>query len=112
MSFVRRRVGPFGIKDVFTLINLVSGVVAVRFALDDHLRRAGYAVVLGYLAGDLLDGLVARATQTGNRFGAEFDSVTDHFVHVIVPALIFYRVYDRGHHGWLGLAGAGALIAA
>ena len=111
-ALVRRRIGPFGLKDIFTLVNLVSGVIALRFLLADHLHRAGYAIVIGYLAGDLLDGAVARLTNTGNRFGAEFDSVTDHFVHVMVPALIFYRAYDRGHHGWLGLAGAGALIAA
>jgi phosphatidylserine synthase len=111
VSVVRRRVGPFGVKDLFTLINLVSGVIAVRFALADHLRRAGYTVIIGYLAGDLLDGLVARATNTGNRFGAEFDSVTDHFVHVMVPALILYQAYDDGGHAWLGLAAVGVLIA-
>lgn len=111
LTIVRRRIGPFGLKDVFTLVNLLSGVIAVRFALADELTKAGYAVVVGYLCGDLLDGLVARLTKTGNRFGAEFDSVTDHFVHVVVPSLIIYQVYDDGDHGWLGLACVAVLIA-
>ena len=108
---VRRRIGPFGLKDVFTLINLLSGVIAVRFALADQPAKAGYAVIAGWLCGDLLDGLVARITKTGNRFGAEFDSVTDHFVHVVVPSLVIYVVYDDGNHGWMGLACVAVLVA-
>jgi phosphatidylserine synthase len=109
---LRRQIGPFGLKDVFTLVNLLSGVVAVRFALAGHPRTAGCAVVVGYLGGDVLDGAVARLTRTGNRFGAEFDSITDHFVHVVVPALVLYTVYDRANHGWLGLACVAVLISA
>jgi phosphatidylserine synthase len=109
---VRRRIGAFGVKDLFTLVNLLSGVIAVRFALSDRVRPAGYAVVVGFLCGDLLDGFVARRTGTGNTFGAEFDSLTDHFVHVVVPSLILYVVYQDGGHAWLGLCVVGALVGA
>lgn len=107
---LRRTIGPFGVKDLFTLVNLLSGVAAVGFVADGQLRRAGYAVLAGFLLGDIVDGAVARATGTANRFGAEFDSVTDHFVHVFVPALVFDAVYQRGGHGTLGLVGVAALI--
>ena len=100
----------FGAKDVFTLVNLAAGVVALHHLLGDQPRRAGYAVVIGYLAGDLIDGQVARATRTSNRFGAELDSIVDHFVHVIVPALIFYSVYRRAGHELIGLGTAGVLV--
>ena len=60
-------------KDLFTLVNLLSGVVAIHYLIAGQLSRAGYAVIVGYLGGDLLDGTVARRTGTGNRFGAEFD---------------------------------------
>ena len=109
---MRRRIGAFGVKDLFTLVNLVCGVLAVRFALSDRVRPAGYAVVVGFLCGDLLDGFVARRTGTGNTFGAEFDSVTDHFVHVVVPSLILYVVYQDGGHAWLGLGVVGLLVGA
>lgn len=112
LPFVKRRIGPFGLKDLFTLVNLLSGVIAIRFALDDRVRAAGCAVVVGFLGGDLLDGFVARRTGTGNTFGAEFDSATDHFVHVLVPSLILYTVYQNDGHGWLGLAIVAVLIGA
>ena len=112
MNVAAHRRMPFGLKDMFTLINLLSGVLAIRFAMDDQLRRAGFAVFAGFVCGDLLDGVVARRTGTGNRFGAEFDAITDHFVHVIVPALVLYQVYDDGGHAWLGLFLVGALVGA
>ena len=106
----RRTIGPFGVKDLFTMVNLLAGVAAVGYALRGQPRSAGYAVIVGLLLGDLVDGTVARRTGTANRFGAEFDSVTDHFVHVFVPGLVFFSVYERAGHGVLGLIGLGALI--
>ena len=107
---LRRTIGPFGVKDLFTMVNLVSGVVAVHYVLGNAPRSAGYAVIVGFLLGDLVDGTVARRTGTANRFGAEFDAITDHFVHVFVPALVFLWVYQRGGHGTLGLLGVAALV--
>ena len=112
----RRRVAPgsprkFHLKDVFTLVNLLSGVVGVHYVVANQLRRAGYAVLVGYLGGDLPDGAVARLTGTGNRFGAEFDSIVDHFVHVVVPGLIVYSAYRQGGHELVGLFLMGTLVA-
>jgi phosphatidylserine synthase len=106
----RRTIGPFGVKDLFTLVNLLSGVAAVGYVLQDRPRAAGYAVLVGFLLGDILDGTVARRTGTANRFGAEFDAVTDHFVHVFVPGLVFFAVYHRSGHTGLGLVAVAALI--
>jgi phosphatidylserine synthase len=103
--------GPVGVKDLFTLLNLTSGVFALYFALHGRLDWAGYAIILGYVFGDTLDGAVARATKTGNRFGGELDAITDHFVHVFVPAIIFVIAYERGGHPYLGLTLGGLLIA-
>ena len=113
LARVRRasRHGNFRLKDLFTLINLLSGVVAVHYVAAGELRRAGYAVLVGYLGGDLPDGAVARLTGTGNRFGAEFDSIVDHFVHVVVPGLIVYSAYRTGGHELIGLCLMGTLVA-
>ena len=102
---------PFQLKDCFTLVNLLGGVVAVHYLAGGELRLAGYAVLAGYLGGDILDGFVARLTRTGNRFGAELDSIVDHFVHVVVPGLILYTAYREQSHEGLGLATMGILIA-
>jgi len=108
---LRRTIGPFGVKDLFTLVNLLSGVAAIGYILDGQARSAGYAVLVGFLLGDILDGAVARATGTANRFGAEFDAITDHFVHVFVPGLLFLSVYQRAGHAALGLVALAALVA-
>jgi CDP-diacylglycerol--serine O-phosphatidyltransferase len=108
---MRWSVGPIGIKDLFTLINLMGGVAAVYLLLDGRPEPAGVALIAGYLLGDALDGVVARATHTANRFGAEFDSVTDHLTQAIVPAIIVYAVYAAAGHRVLGFVLMAALMA-
>jgi phosphatidylserine synthase len=83
----------FGIKDLFTTINLLGGVVAIAFCIDNQPFNAGLAVLAGYAFGDTLDGYVARKLGTSNEFGAEFDTIADHTSHVIAPAAIVYTVY-------------------
>ena len=107
---LRRWSGSFHLKDVFTLINFLGGVVAVRYVFRGEPRTAGFVVVAGFLCGDLLDGQVARMTGKSNRFGAEFDSIVDHFVHVVVPGLILYTVYRDAGHELLGLIALGILV--
>ena len=103
--------GPFGVKDLFTLVNLLGGVFGVYFVMEQRLELAGAAVLAGYLFGDTLDGVVARLTHTSNRFGSEFDTATDHFVQAIVPAIIVFAVYTRGGHRVLGLVLLAVVIA-
>jgi phosphatidylserine synthase len=101
---VRWSIGPFGVKDLFTLVNLMGGVFGIYFVMDQRPEWAGVAVLAGYLLGDTLDGVVARLTATSNRFGSELDTATDHFVQAIVPAMIVYEVYAHGGHRVVGLA--------
>jgi phosphatidylserine synthase len=108
---MRRSVVGLQIKDVFTLINLLGGVVALHFALNDQLHLAGYAILLGSLIGDLFDGAVARATGTANRLGAELDSIVDHFVHVIVPGFVLYIAFQDAGYEKLGLTAFAVLVA-
>jgi CDP-diacylglycerol--serine O-phosphatidyltransferase len=97
-------IGPFGLKDLFTLVNLLGGVFAVHFVVVGEPTMAGYALLAGYLLGDTLDGPVARLTKTSNKFGSEFDTATDHFVQGIAPALIVYAVYARAGQTVNGVA--------
>jgi CDP-diacylglycerol--serine O-phosphatidyltransferase len=100
---VRWSIGPFGAKDLFTLINLMGGVFGLSFIYDGRPDLAGAAVLAGYLLGDTLDGAVARLTHTSNRFGSEFDTATDHFVQAIVPAVIVFTIYANAGHKTLGV---------
>ncbi len=83
----------FGIKDIFTTINLLGGIVAICLCIDGQPYWAGVSVMLGYLLGDMLDGWVARRLGTSNDFGSEFDTIADHLSHVVAPAAIVYTVY-------------------
>jgi phosphatidylserine synthase len=83
----------FGIKDLFTTINLMGGVVAMALCVDGKPFWAGLSVMIGYVCGDTLDGYVARKLGTQNAFGAEFDTIADHLSHVVAPAVIVYTVY-------------------
>lgn len=83
----------FGIKDLFTTINLLGGVVAICLCIDGQPYYAGISVMIGYLCGDTLDGYVARKLGTSNQFGAEYDTISDHLSHIVAPAAIVYTVY-------------------
>ncbi len=83
----------FGVKDLFTTINLLGGVVAICLCVDGQPFAAGVSVMLGYLFGDCLDGYIARRLGTANEFGAEYDTISDHLAHVVAPAVIVYTVY-------------------
>jgi len=108
---MRWTAGPLGIKDLFTLVNLTGGLLGVLFVMEGQAVWAGYAVLAGYLVGDTLDGPIARATKTANRFGSELDTATDHFVQAIVPGIIVFDVYARLGHRTAGFLLMGALIA-
>jgi phosphatidylserine synthase len=87
----------FGLKDVFTTINLMGGVIAIALCIEGEPFWAGVSVMFGYLFGDTLDGWVARKLGTANAFGAEYDTISDHLAHCIAPGAIVYTVYaDAG----------------
>jgi phosphatidylserine synthase len=107
----------FGIKDLFTTINAMGGVVAICLCIEGRPFDGGLAILIGYFAGDCLDGWVARKLGTSNMFGAEYDTIADHLAHCIAPGAVVYAVYrplDLGLAAWaqqgLAIALAGALM--
>ncbi|MGQ0647691.1 MAG: CDP-diacylglycerol--serine O-phosphatidyltransferase [Gemmatimonadaceae bacterium] len=82
----------------FTLANLFFGVFAIVAASRGDYSRAGAYVVFGGIA-DALDGRVARATQTGSRFGEQLDSLVDAISFGTAPALIMYFAV-LNQQGW------------
>jgi phosphatidylserine synthase len=108
-SEVQKLPRTFGLKDVFTCINVLAGVGAIIFCIEGNLRLAAYSFLLGFILGDSLDGWVARKTNTSNKFGAEFDTVGDHFVQCVAPAFMVYAAY-RPLSPYLGAVLAAALV--
>jgi len=100
--------GGFGLKDVFTIFNLLGGVTSIYFSIHGNIKLAAAAVMIGYL-GDVLDGPIARVTGRGNPFGGELDSIADHLSQCIAPAFVVY-VFFRDISTPLGFALASILI--
>lgn len=115
----------FGLKDVFTSLNCLGGIIAICLCIGapDGTPRpfeASLAILLGWIA-DALDGQVARWTKTQNRFGGEYDTISDHLAHVIAPAAIVFTVFKSQPAAlgvspmvawWVGLGLAGAMAVA
>lgn len=73
----------------FTLGNLFFGFWAIVSAFNGNFRWAGWFIVFSGIL-DMLDGRVARLSNTGSRFGAELDSLVDVISFGIAPALLIY----------------------
>ncbi len=94
---LRQRV-VIAIPSGLTLANLFFGVFAIVMASRGDFFTAGLYVVFGGVA-DMLDGRIARATNTGSRFGAELDSLVDLITFGVAPAMIMYHAV-LNQQGW------------
>ncbi len=81
-----------------TLANLFCGVYAIVSASRGEFDLAVRLILIGGVA-DALDGRVARATNSGSRFGEELDSLVDAISFGLAPALLLYFAVLR-HEGW------------
>jgi CDP-diacylglycerol--serine O-phosphatidyltransferase len=88
-----------------TLLNLFFGIFALVAAARGDFGRAVLYIMLGALS-DGLDGRVARATNTGTRFGQELDSLVDAISFGLAPAMIMYfAVLHKEGWDWLFVFG-------
>ncbi len=84
-----------------TLLNLFFGMFAIVAATRGQYYQAGWFVVLGGVM-DMLDGRVARATNTGGQFGEELDSLVDAVTFGVAPSMItYFAVFNREGWEWL-----------
>ena len=85
----------------FTLFNLFCGIYSIVLSARGNYDLAVRFVVIGGFA-DALDGRVARATNTGSRFGEELDSLVDAISFGLAPAMImFFAVLNTQNWQWL-----------
>lgn len=89
---VRAGVTPAALTTAGLLGNVFAAVLIVQGSL-----LAGGVVVLLASALDMLDGALARATNSASRFGALFDSVLDRFSEAVVLFGIAWYGMERGH---------------
>lgn len=81
------------IPNLFTVMNLFSGFIAIKTAfIDGDLVKAGWFVVLGAVF-DVLDGLMARLVRSASDFGVELDSLADVVTFGVAPSAIVYQAH-------------------
>ena len=81
-------------KDLFTVGTIILGFLVLPFAFMGEIFWAAMMIIIGGLL-DLLDGIYARATKTGNKFGAEFDCIADLVIYSMAPGILLFFVYKE-----------------
>ena len=79
------------LPNMFTLMNLSLGVLALILVYNNHAELAAIMVIVAMLT-DGLDGRVARALNCQSEFGKELDSLSDVISFGVAPAFIIYVV--------------------
>jgi CDP-diacylglycerol--serine O-phosphatidyltransferase len=90
------------LPNLLTTGNLFFGFYAIVHAIKGDFIVASYAIVAAAVF-DLLDGRVARMTNSESEFGAQYDSLCDLVSFGIAPGLIIFlwSLQPFGRVGWL-----------
>ena len=97
----RLRRGVYLLPSLLTMGNMFCGYACVVYAMRGEYATAapfiGFAVVL-----DMLDGRIARLTNTTSEFGVEFDSMADIVSFGVAPAILSFAwgLQSLGRLGW------------
>lgn len=84
-----RRLPPAAVPSFFTLMNLFAGFVAITQIAEGRFGQACWLIVLaGFF--DLLDGMMARLTNSQSLFGVELDSLADIVSFGVAPSFLLY----------------------
>jgi CDP-diacylglycerol--serine O-phosphatidyltransferase len=90
------------LPNLITTLNMFFGFFALIYAIRGEYVWSAYAIV-GAAVFDLLDGRVARLTQSTSKFGAEYDSLCDLVSFGVAPGVLLYlwALQPFGRLGWL-----------
>jgi CDP-diacylglycerol--serine O-phosphatidyltransferase len=81
------------IPNFITLLNLVSGCIAIIFIFDGNLPMASYLIFIA-AAFDFLDGMAARILKVKSDIGKELDSLADIISFGLVPGFIMMKLFE------------------
>jgi CDP-diacylglycerol--serine O-phosphatidyltransferase len=97
-----RRRGVYILPNLFTSFNLLFGFYATIASINQKFVAAAIAIIVGVMF-DILDGKIARATNTSSKFGIEYDSLADLITFGLAPGIMVYlwALKPLGRLGWL-----------
>jgi CDP-diacylglycerol--serine O-phosphatidyltransferase len=82
------------IPNLITSLNLISGFVAIIYALNGNIVTASW-LILAAMVFDFCDGLSARMLKAYSNIGKELDSLADIVSFGVAPAIIVYQLIIR-----------------
>ena len=89
------------IPNILTLLNLLSGTIAIIFAVNNELEIAAYLVFLGIFF-DFFDGFAARLLNVQGELGKQLDSLADVVTSGVVPGIVMYQLILKSvHENWI-----------
>lgn len=96
-----RQLSRAAVPSFFTLMNLFSGFLSIVQTFEGRFDYACWLIVLAAFF-DVLDGMMARLTNTSSVFGIELDSLSDVVSFGVAPSVLVY-VFGLREVGALGL---------
>ena len=81
------------LPSLITLLNGLFGFTAIIFASKAAFAQAGYMLFLAMIA-DVLDGRVARMSQSTSSFGGQLDSLCDIISFGVAPAFLMLKILE------------------
>jgi CDP-diacylglycerol--serine O-phosphatidyltransferase len=82
------------IPNLLTLLNLLSGTIAVYFAVKEELVIAAGFVFLGIIF-DFFDGFAARILKVQGELGKQLDSLADVVTSGVVPGIVLFQLISK-----------------
>lgn len=82
--------GFYILPNLFTTAGLFAGFYAIMQARLGHFEAACLAIY-GAMVMDIIDGRLARLTNTQSEFGSQYDSLADMVSFGVAPALVMYE---------------------
>ena len=82
------------IPNLLTLLNLLSGTIAVYFAVKEELVLASGFVFLGIFF-DFFDGFAARMLKVQGELGKQLDSLADVVTSGVVPGIVLFQLISK-----------------
>ena len=87
------------VPNFITLLNLLSGGIAVIFAVKGDLSTAALFVFFGIFF-DFFDGFLARKLNVSSEMGLQLDSLADLVTSGLVPALVLVNLIELSILPW------------
>jgi CDP-diacylglycerol--serine O-phosphatidyltransferase len=94
--------GVYLLPNLITTAGLFTGFYSVIASFRADFLTAAVAILAANVF-DMLDGRIARLTNTSSRFGIEYDSLADLIAFGVAPGILVYRwaLEPWGTWGWL-----------